>query len=49
MRTITLEEKAFQIALRHCLEEVGGAVSIIYDFGEGDTCSQAQILAGACC
>ena len=31
------------------LQRGGGKVSIIYDFSEGGTCSQAHILAEACC
>ena len=34
MRTIAWET-AFQMALRNCSEEVGGKVSVIYDFSEG--------------
>ena len=46
MRTVAWDT-ASQIALRNCSEEVGGKVSIIYDFSDGGTCSQARILAEA--
>ena len=48
MRTIAWET-AFWTALRNCFEGVGGKVSVIYDFSEGGACSQAHILAEACC
>ena len=48
MKTIAWETASL-IALRNCSKEVGGKVSMIYDFSEGGTCSQAHILAEACC
>ena len=37
------------MALRNCSKEVGVKVSVIYDVSEGGTCTQAHILAEACC
>ena len=46
MRTIA-QETASQMALRNCSK--GGGGSVIYDFSEGGTCSQARILAELSC
>ena len=46
MRTIA-QETAFQIALRNCSKEVGGKVSVIYDWEvkwRGGMCNQAHFF-----
>ena len=48
MRTIA-QETAFQIVLRNCVQAVEGKVSVIHGFIKGGTCSQARVLAEACC
>ena len=46
MRTVA-RETAFQTALRNCSADVGERS--VHDFSKGGMCSQAHILAEACC
>ena len=42
-------ERASQITLRHCSKEAGGRSVLYRTLVKGGTCSQAHILAEACC